>query len=521
MIHVAPERQERYQRRSKGLAIVSAILGVVYLYWLFFEAVPETWPLFVLLVIAEVFNMIQAAGFWYTIADQRFAEPPIPDFDHSAETVDIYITVYGEPLAVVEATLRGALDIRHPRKRIFVLDDGLSPDVAALTRRLGAGYLTRPDRRGAKAGNINAALARTSGDFILILDADHIPEPEFLERSMGAFTGPDVGFVQTPQYYRDRTSNRVAAGSHDQQQLFYGPILRGKVARGAVFSCGTNVIFRRSAFEAVGGMPEDSITEDLRITLLLLKQGLRGEYVPLVLAHGMGPTDVGGYFSQQLRWARGGLEIFFRRAPYFRGMGFGAFVQFTLSFVYWFTGFVYLIYLTLPVAFLVWGIRPVQAPNAYPIYFLPYVTMTIITLIYATDGQITFKALWFTLGSFPVHIKAFFAALLGRNARFVVTSKAAGKRSLRPVRVHLLAIAILAGSAVYGMWWQGMTPAVMNNVAFVFGHILILQGFVRYALRPEYLAEERHIAERDERIIARGESTQPLAEPALSAEREA
>lgn len=478
-------RSKHYQLICRLLVTLSALMALFYLKWLFVDAQPDNMALYVLLLMAELFNVGQAAGFWYTVYRQDWPEPEAPRFELTRETVDVFITVCGEPEEIVEKTIRGAVAIRHPRKTVWVLDDGNSVEIEAITRLHGAKYLWREDRTGAKAGNINNALAKTSGDFILILDADHVPRPEFLERTMGAFTHPWVGFVQTPQSYGNRDSNRVAAGADEQLGIFYGPIMRGRNCRGAVFSCGTNVVFRRVAFEAVDGMPEDSITEDLRVSLMLVKEGFESVYIPEILAVGIGPSDVGSFFSQQSRWARGGLEILFKRRPFSAKMSLGARIEYALSFMYWFTGWAYAIYLLLPVAFLVFGLRPVQVPNQYPVYFLPYLVVTLTTMAYATEWEITFRAIWFTLASFPVFIGAFFSAAFGRKARFVVTSKTGGGRSLRPVRVQIVVIAILALSAVYGIAVRGFTPSVTNNVAFVLGHILVLHGFVRYARRAD------------------------------------
>ena len=490
MIHIPRERRRAYLRTTRILSIASAIFALVYLKWLYFDARPDNSWLFGLLVAAETFNVLQAAGFWWTISNQRWAEPPCPDFSQTADTVDIYITVCGEPNEVVERTILGALAIRHPRKNVYVLDDGRSHEIEVLAYVNGAEYLTRRFNRGAKAGNINDAMKQTTGGYIVIFDADHVPRPDFLEKTMGGFADPKVAFVQTPQSYANRTENRVAWGAHEQQRLFYGPIMRGRRAFDAAFSCGTNMVFRRSALASVGGMPEDSITEDLRVSLLLLEKGYRSEYVSTVLAHGLGPLDVSGFFSQQLRWARGGLEILFRRRPFRKGMKLGTRIQFALSFLYWFTGFAYAVYLILPVAFLVFGVRPVQAPNQYPLYFVPYIVVTLVTMTYATDFDVTFRGVWFTLASFHVHITAFFSALLGKDAKFVVTSKSGSSRSLKPVAPHLTVIAVLTFSIVFGVSRFGFTPSVMNNVAFALGHILILQGFVRYALHPEVPAGE-------------------------------
>jgi len=485
MIEIPSARRRTYLRNCRILAVLSSITALLYLKWLLFDARPENQPLYWLLVAAEIFNITQAAGFWYTISVQRWTEPPVPDFSITGEIVDVFITVLGEPLDVVESTLSAAMLVRHPRKRVHLLDDGRSQEIRELAGRYGAGYITRDDLQGAKAGNINHALSVTDGSFFAIFDADQVPHPDFLEATLGAFDEPKVAFVQTPQVYRNRGVNRVAAGAHDQQGLFYGPIMRGKNGTDAIFSCGTNVVYRRSAIEDIGGLPEDSITEDLRGSLLLLENGHTSVYVSRILADGLGPMDVRSFFSQQFRWGRGGLEILFKRRPYSRRMSLPQALQYTLGFIYWFTGWAYLAYLVLPTAYLLAGLRPVQVPNTYPTHFLPYALTAIATIIYASDFRIRFDALWFTLASFPVHVAALFSTFFGKAVRFVVTPKRTTRASLRPVRVHMTVIVALIAVAAYGIFRFGAVPSVLNNVAWAVAHIVILQGFVRYSLHPE------------------------------------
>jgi cellulose synthase (UDP-forming) len=485
MIEVSRSRRVSYLRNCRLLVLACVLTGGFYLWWLVFDARAANPFLFWALVGAELFNLVQAAGFWYTVWIQRFTDPPDADFSRSSETVDAFVTVAGEPADMVELTVSSVAAIRHPRLTVWVLDDGKSPEVQAIAARHGARYVTRPDRKGAKAGNINHALTHATGDFVVIFDADHAPVPSFLERTMTLFDHASVAFVQTPQAYRNRFSNRVAAGAHEQQAIFYGPILRGKDAVGAVFSCGTNVVFRRAALDQIGGIPEDSITEDLRISLVLMRRGWTSRYLPEILAQGIGPVDVKSYFGQQARWARGGLEILFRHRPFYRRMGIGRTIEYALSFLYWFTGWAYLAYVILPLAFLFFGMRPVQVPNEYPIHFLPYVFVTLLTMVYASGFTITFRALWFTLASFPVHIAALFASLFTRASRFVVTSKVVGRRSLGVVWPQIVALTALFVAIPVGLLTKGgVTPSVVNNVAFALGHILILSGFVLLALDP-------------------------------------
>ena len=479
------ERRAAYLRNCRLLVALCALTGGYYLWWLLVDARAANPVLYAILIAAELFNLIQAVGFWYTISTQRWTIPPDADFSASTESIDAFITVYGEPDDVVENTIRAVTAIRHPRLTTWVLDDGPAPSIRVLAEKYGARYLKRPNRIGAKAGNVNHALSVATGDFVVIFDADHAPLPQFLERTMACFAEVRVAFVQTPQSYRNRFENRVAAGAHEQQALFYGPILRGKNAAHAVFSCGTNVIFRRAALDQIGGLPEDSITEDLRASLVLKRARWESVYVSEVLATGLGPVDVAGYFSQQFRWARGGLEILFRRRPFFSAMGGARAIQYGLSFLYWFTGIAYAGYILLPLAFLFFGLRPVQVPNEYPSHFLPYVFTTLFTMVYASEFTLTFRAVWFTLAAFPVHIAALITSVFGRAARFVVTSKGVGRRSLRPVWPHLLVLIALGVAVPFGIVTEGITPSVVNNVAFAMGHILIVSGFVRFALNPE------------------------------------
>jgi cellulose synthase (UDP-forming) len=485
MIEIPRERRATYLRNCRILAVVSTASALLYLKWLLFDAVPENPYLYALLVVAELFNIVQAAGFWYTISTQRWSEPASPDFTRTTEMVDIFVTVLGEPVDVVESTITAASRIRHPRARVHVLDDGRDDILRHFAEWHGVGYITRNDLSGAKAGNVNNALSRTNGEFFAIFDADQAAYPEFLEETMGGFDDPAVAFVQTPQVYRNRFENKGAAGAHDQQALFYGPILRGKDGCGAVFSCGTNVVYRRSAIDEIGGLPEDSITEDLRGSLLLIDKGFTSIYVSKILAEGLGPLDVQSYFKQQFRWGRGGLEILFKRKPYSRRLSFNQGLQYSLSFLYWFTGWAYLVYLVLPVTFLFADLRPVQIPNDYPAHFLPYVSSALLTLIYASDFKVRFDALWFTLASFPVHATALLSTFFGKGVGFVVTPKTKSATSLRPVFIHIAIMTSLVLAAAYGVFTKGAIPSVLNNVAWAIAHIVLLQGFVRYTLQPE------------------------------------
>ena len=188
--------------------------------------------------------------------------------------VDVFIPVYKEPPDIVDLTVAAAVGLRGAEVRVHVLDDGNDDAMRDLAARYGVGYIRRPEHTGAKAGNINHALTKTDAAFIAVFDSDHVADPAFLEATLGWMEDPKIAFVQTPQYYANTEDNRIAAASWAQQALFFGAICRGKDGLDAVFCCGTNVLFRREAFESVGGFPTNSLTEDFELSIHLHERGL-------------------------------------------------------------------------------------------------------------------------------------------------------------------------------------------------------------------------------------------------------
>jgi cellulose synthase (UDP-forming) len=96
--------------------------------------------------------------------------------------VDVFIPTYNEPLEVVRPTVLAALALDWPadKLRVYILDDGKREEVRTFAEEFGVDYITRPDNRHAKAGNLNHALAMTHGDLVAIFDCDHIPVNSFL-----------------------------------------------------------------------------------------------------------------------------------------------------------------------------------------------------------------------------------------------------------------------------------------------------------------------------------------------------
>ena len=258
------------------LVVLTLLLGVNYIAWRWLESLNwSAWWIAVPLVLAETYSLIDVSLFGLTVWRlRRRGEAGAPP---AGATVDVFITTYDEPLDLVMGTALAAQAIRHPHST-WILDDGARPELEALAAEHGLGYLTRSedwtDRpRHAKAGNLNNALMLTQGEFLLILDADQVPAPEILDRTLGWFNDRKVALVQTPQWF-------VNVPDHDplgsQAPLFYGPIQQGKDGWNAAFFCGSNAILRREALMQLGlsGYVQE-VEQDVKESLARTRAALR------------------------------------------------------------------------------------------------------------------------------------------------------------------------------------------------------------------------------------------------------
>lgn len=232
--------------------LISVALGVNYIVWRWLFSVNwSAWWIAVPLVLAETYSLIDSLLFALTVwrLNRRPPPPPAPP----DASVDVFITTYNEPIAMVLATAAATERIRYPHKT-WILDDGDRQVLAEAAAVHGVGYITRSEHwrdmpQHAKAGNLSNALLETSGEFILMLDADQVPEPDILDKTLGYFRDPKMALVQTPQYFKN-----VPFGDPlgSQAPLFYGPIQQGKDGWNAAYFCGTNAVLRRETLMQLG-----------------------------------------------------------------------------------------------------------------------------------------------------------------------------------------------------------------------------------------------------------------------------
>jgi len=292
--------------------------------------------------------------------------------------VDVYIPTYDESLEILEKTITGAISLDYPNFKVWLLDDGRRPWLKEFCSTKGVGYLTRGDNGHAKAGNINHALTKTNADFVAIFDADFIPQRNFLIRTVGFFVDPAIGIVQVPHtfynYDPTQSSLGVQKALPDDQRFFFEAIMPSRDGWNAAFSCGSNSVTRREALRSIGdAIPTDSITEDMLLSISLLRNGYITRYLCERLAFGLAPEGLKAFFVQRQRWARGAIQILFLAAgPLGRNLTLMQRLLFLPT--HWLTqSLMLLLTIVAPLVFLWTGVLPLVnvTPEAVLYYLLP------------------------------------------------------------------------------------------------------------------------------------------------------
>lgn len=483
---------------NKTLLWLNVVMAIVYFSWWFLPGHMGNPILYALLFIGEIYHVVMAFSFWHTIypMDNRTWNMKHKTNNNFSPSVDIFITVVSEPVEVLRQTAIAARDQQYTNHTIYFLNDGRVAnhpkwqEVEKLAKELGVNCITRTVPGGAKAGNVNNGLQQTKGEVIVIFDTDMIPHPDFLARVIPYFSDKKVGFVQTPQYYKNHQLNQITGGAWEQQELFFGPIMRGKDKSNAAFICGTNVAIRRTALEQVGGMCEDNIAEDFLTSLFIHQKGWKSHYIADVLCEGLAPEDFLSYYKQQLRWARGSLEVLFSVNPIFKpDLSWQQKLEYLSSALYYFNGVIFLIDIVMPLIFLVTGIQPVAATTtSFALFFVPFMFLNLYTLYLASNGSVTFRAISFSQGSFTLQLQALKSVLLKQKMGFAVTPKQAQEGNfLFLVYPHLFYIIATVIASIVGIHREGVNPSVMTNIAWASLNICMFIPFIRAAYNWEKL----------------------------------
>ncbi|WP_233235844.1 UDP-forming cellulose synthase catalytic subunit [Bordetella sp. LUAb4] len=341
------------------------------------------------LLFAEIYALSMMLLSYFQSAWPLHRKPaPLPADATRWPSVDIFIPTYNEPLDVVRQSVLTALAMDWPadRFKVYVLDDGRRPEFREFCEQAGANYLTRPDNKHAKAGNINAALAKTDSDFVAIFDCDHIPVRSFLQICMGWFVkDKKLAMLQTPHVFfspdpfeRNLDTFRNVP---NEGELFYGVVQDGNDLWNATFFCGSCAVIRRSALLEVGGVATESVTEDALTALKMNRAGYNTAYLAVPQAAGLATENLSRHIGQRTRWARGMAQIIRVNNPLLgKGLKLGQRMCYLSAMLHFFFGLPRVIFLTTPLAYLFFHANVFQASAIMvAAYALPHVILSNLT----------------------------------------------------------------------------------------------------------------------------------------------
>lgn len=491
--------------RHVFLALASIVI-LQYAYWRTTSTIPPMEDLYsfvpgILLYAAEMFCILMLAISLFVIADP-IDQPPAPEIDDAdCPTVDVFVPSYNEDREILALTLASAAAMDYPADKftVYLLDDGgtdakrLSSDmeIAAkakaraadlmnLCSDLGVVYLTRAENQHAKAGNLNAALWRTTGDLVVVFDADHAPERSFLRQTVGHFlTDPKLFLVQTPHFFSNPDPIERNLGTFgkmpSENEMFYGKIQKGLDRWNASFFCGSAAVLRREALEEVGGFSGITITEDCETALELHSRGWNSLYLDKPLISGLQPETLASFIGQRSRWCQGMVQILILKNPLFkRGLSLPQRISYLSSGLFWFFPFVKTAFLIAPILFILFNMKIFVASLED---FIAYTVMYIIvgemvrTYLYGNVRWPWVSELYEYVQSVYL-IKAIVSVILKpRSPTFKVTAKGASQKhdSISELALPYVAIFVLLSVTLVVALYRYNTEPEISNLLLIAG----------------------------------------------------
>ena len=433
-ISVSTQIEQRFRRRfwvRRCAAIIYMVTSIIYLAWRFTIINPDSIMLSTIYYVAECFGFILGLTAIFSSWNHIHRQPPPAP---SGLSVDVFIPTYREPLDIIRRTAIAAKHIEYPHQT-WILDDGNQTEVRQLADSLGINYLARSENTNAKAGNLNYGLQHSNADFVTVFDADHIAQPNALHTMLGFFNDEKIALVQTPQDYYNidafqYMNPRRKAGLWHDQSFFYNIGLSNQDTHDAASCAGTGVTYRRSALDAIGGIPTETITEDIHTSLKLHKGGHQTIYLKEPVAYGIAAADLNDYYRTRHRWAHGNLAALKHENIFFcQGLSLGQRLSYLSLGLIYLEGWQQLMLLIVPIIALVFGLAPFEITIFNVLLVLSF---PILTLFLLQEVGCGFSRYWtneiFAMARWPIHIISV-TALFGKKLPW--------KSSIKNIKGHI------------------------------------------------------------------------------------
>ena len=280
------------------------------------------WAILILMqVMAAVILLIEsleiAEVIWHRKTPRTF-QPLTPSPDFKYPKVSLHLPIHNEPPDMVRMTLEALNKVDYPNLEVLVMDNNTKDPaiwqpVKVDCERLGPKFrfFHLENWPGFKAGAINHALEQTAPDaeIIAVIDSDYILSPDWLNCMVPYFDNENVGFIQSPQDYRDRDQSLFKSFCYWEYAGFFNIGMVQRNEYNAIIQHGTMTMIRKSALLEVGKWSEWCICEDSELGLRLYEAGYDSVYVKDSFGRGVMPDTMSGYMTQRYRWVYGAMQI--------------------------------------------------------------------------------------------------------------------------------------------------------------------------------------------------------------------
>ncbi|MFC1750320.1 glycosyltransferase family 2 protein [Pseudomonadota bacterium] len=490
------------ERKLTGLLSLGLVLTILFgLWWFQPDHVPQNFSgvlhsLDVLIFLALSFVV------WHPIVNELFLWHATTKMKLPAEINPrsgwkvAFLTAFvpgKEPYDVLEKNLQAMVACDYPHDT-WLLDEGNDPKAKSLCAQYGVNHFSRKGKpeyntesgkfkAKTKAGNYNAWYDSHAYKYDLVaqVDVDFIPKKNYLMKTICYFSDPTVAFVGTPQIYGNTKDSWIAKGAAEQAYGFYGLIQKGMFGTDMQLFIGANHVARVIAHLTIDGYT-GHIVEDHLTGMNYYAKRWKSVYVPEILAVGEGPSTWDAYFSQQMRWAYGLIDILFKHSPklFFQMKPLHALQYFLLQ-QYYFGGLAQAIGVFLICGYFIFGV--ISTPTSLLellIFFAPLLLIQQVIYRYLQKFYIDpqqesgwhWRGRLLNVASWPIYLMALFGVVMGKRLTYKVTPKGDSQDTdARPgLFVPHLIMGILSASAIVASLFthrhaaQLLTFAILNSV---------------------------------------------------------
>lgn len=518
--------------------VFSAVLALRYAFWRTTETLPdinEPWNFVpgIILYAAEMYCLVMLAINFFIVADPLDRKPAPRLADDDKPTVDVFVPSYNESADLLALTLAAAKSMNYPADKltVYLLDDGGTDakcrqsdpraaiaarrrreELQALSAALGVRYHARAENSHAKAGNLNAGLAISTSELVVVFDADHAPVREFLNETVGHFKNDEKLFlVQTPHYFLNpdplEKNLQTFGKMPSENEMFYSVVQRGLDKWNASFFCGSAAVLRRKALKETGGFSGQSITEDCESALALHCRGWHSLYVDKPLIAGLQPETLVSFIGQRVRWAQGMLQILTLNRPFLqRGLSAAQRICYAGTNLFWLFPLTRLTFMFSPLLYIFFSLQIFEANITE---FICY-SVTYLISSFAMQSYLFGRVRWPWVSELYEYVQSvmLFGAILSvvknpRKPTFNVTSKGQtlDESKLSPLaRPYFLIFFLLFAASCYAIWRYTTEAMPSELLLIVAGWNIINMGIAGAALGS---VSERRERRRNQRLSVR------------------